>query len=96
LECFKGDQLCLEDVAFRRVGGHAGKCFVNDGITNRNTQSHHFLKFDDACMPFMGSIIEKINAHTFPSNTVGPRSLSKSEINVGLNDVVATTIQLFD
>ena len=81
------------DVAFRRVGGHAGKCFVNDGITNRNAQSHHFLKFHDACMPFMGSIIEKINAHTFPSNTVGPRSLSKSEINVVLNEFIVTTTQ---
>jgi hypothetical protein len=78
------------DVAFRRVGGYAGKCFANDGITTYNAQSHHFLKFDDACMPFMGSIIEKINGHTFPSNTVGPRSLSKSEINVVLNEIIAT------
>lgn len=81
------------DIAFRRVGGHAGKCFVNDGITNRNAQSHHFLKFDDTCAPFMGSIIEKINAHTFPSNTVGPRSLSKSEINAVLNEIIAKTTQ---
>jgi hypothetical protein len=81
------------DIAFRRVGGHAGKCFVNDGTTKYNAQSHHFLKFDDVCVPFMGDIIEKINAHTFPSNTVGPRSLSKSEINVVLNDVVAATMQ---
>jgi predicted RNA methylase len=80
-------------VAFRRVGGHAGKCFVNDGTTSYNAQSHHFLKFDDACMPFIGIIVEKINAHTFPSNTVGPRSLSKSEINTVLNDIVATTTQ---
>ena len=79
------------DVAFRRVGGHAGKCFVNDGTTKYNAQSHHFLKFDDECMPFMDIIVEKINAHTFPSNTVGPRSLSKSEINVVLNEIIATT-----
>jgi hypothetical protein len=89
----KVDDATAYDVAFRRVGGHAGKCFVNDGITKYNAQSHHFLKFDDACAPFMGSIIEKINAHTFPSNTVGPRSLSKSEINAVLNDIVATTTQ---
>lgn len=79
------------DVAFRRVGVYAGKCCVNDGITKRNAQSHHFLKFDDACAPCMGSIIEQINAHTFPSNTVGPRSLSKSEINAVLNEIIATT-----
>jgi hypothetical protein len=34
-------------------------------------------------------IIEKINKHTFPSNTVGPRSLSKSEVNVVLNQIIA-------
>ena len=79
------------DIAIRRVGVYAGKCFVNDGATKYNAQSHHFLKFDDACVPFMGDIIEKINAHTFPSNTVGPRSLSKSEINVVLNEIIATT-----
>jgi hypothetical protein len=79
------------DLAFRRVGVYAGKCFANDGATSYNAQSHHFLKLDDACMPFMGRIIEKINAHTFPSNTVGPRSLSKSEINSVLNEVIAAT-----
>ena len=89
----KVDDATAYDVAFRRVGGHAGKCFVNDGTTKYNAQSHHFLKFDDACVPFMGDIIEKINAHTFPSNTVGPRSLSKSEINAVLNDIIATTTQ---
>jgi hypothetical protein len=71
---------------------YAGKCFVNDGTTKYNAQSHHFLKFDDVCVPFMDDIVEKINAHTFPSNTVGPRSLSKSEINVVLNDIIAATM----
>jgi hypothetical protein len=85
------DDATTYDLAFRRVGVYAGKCFANDGTTSYNAQSHHFLKLDDACMPFMGSIIEKINAHTFPSNTVGPRSLSKSEINSVLNDIIATT-----
>ena len=85
------DDVIIYDVAFRRVGGYAGKCFANDGTTSYSAQSHHFLKFDDACVPFMGSIVEKINAHTFPSNTVGPRSLSKSEINVVLNEIIATT-----
>ena len=80
------------DVAFRRVGVYAGKCFANDGTTSYSAQSHHFLKLDDACMPCMSSIVEKINAHTFPSNTVGPRSLSKSEINVVLNEIVAMTM----
>jgi hypothetical protein len=34
------------------------------------------------------AIIEKVNQHTFPSNTVGPRSLSKSEANEVLNEVL--------
>lgn len=81
------------DIAFRRVGVYAGKCFMNDGATKYNAQSHHFLKFDDVCIPFIDSIVEKINAHTFPSNTVGPRSLSKSEINAVLNNIIAASIQ---
>jgi len=75
------------DVAFRRVGSNAGKCYKNNGL-NYNNQSHYFLKFDDHLIPQMESIIEKINQHIFPSNTVGPRSLSKSEINSVINDIV--------
>jgi hypothetical protein len=30
-----------------------------------------------------------VNRHVFPSNTVGPRSLSKSEANEVLNRVIA-------
>ena len=33
-------------------------------------------------------IIDKINAHIFPSNTVGPRSLSKSEANIVINQIL--------
>ena len=35
-------------------------------------------------------IIEKINNHIFPSNTVGPRSLSKSETNVVINNIIGS------
>lgn len=75
------------DVAFRRVGGLAGKCYKNDG-TAFSIQSHYFLNFDDKVVPFMDIIIEKINKHTFPSNTTGPRSLSKSEINIVINSII--------
>jgi len=75
------------DVAFRRVGGLAGKCYKNDG-TSFSIQSHYFLNFDDKVVPFMDIIIEKINKHTFPSNTTGPRSLSKSEINIVINGII--------
>ena len=75
------------DVAFRRVGGLAGKCYKKDGASY-SIQSHYFLHFDEEVIPLMDDVIEKINQHTFPSNTTGPRSLSKSEINVVINGII--------
>lgn len=75
------------DIAFRRVGGLAGKCYDNNG-TKYSIQSHHFLKLDNDLSSFIDEIITKINEYTFPSNTVGPRSLSKSEINKVINSVI--------
>jgi hypothetical protein len=75
------------DAAFRRVGGLAGKCYKNNG-TKYSIQSHYFIKFDDSVLPSLETIIEKVNQHTFPSNTVGPRSLSKSEANLVINDII--------
>lgn len=77
--------------ALRRVGGLAGKCYTD--TATRSTQSHYFIRFTDTVTPvpaaYHANIIEKINKHTFPSNTVGPRSLSKSEVNVVLNQIIA-------
>lgn len=75
------------DVAFRRVGGLAGKCYKKDG-TNYSIQSHYFIKFNDTLLQHVDTIIEKINNHVFPSNTLGPRSLSKSEANTVINDIL--------
>lgn len=47
---------------------------------------HHFLKFDDDTDVL--DIQKRINSHTFPSNTTGLRSLSKSEINSVLNTLI--------
>lgn len=73
------------DLAFRRVGGTAGKCFENNG-TEYSVQSHYFLKLKDKRK--IHDIMKNINAHVFPSNTVGPRSLSKSEINSVINNIL--------
>ena len=74
------------DIALRRVGGLAGKCYApSDGPFS--VQSHYFLKFDSTNQ--LDELMKKINDHTFPSNTVGPRSLSKSEINVVLNGFIS-------
>lgn len=72
------------DVAFRRVGVYAGKCYLNDG-QKFSPQSHHFLKLDSDRVE---EIRDRINTHVFPSNTVGPRSLTKSEINSVLNKII--------
>jgi hypothetical protein len=74
-------------IAFRRVGGLAGKCYGNDG-SEFSIQSHYFIKFNDNVVSYIDTIIKKINSHTFPSNTLGPRSLSKSEANVVINEII--------
>lgn len=78
------------DIAFRRVGVYAGKCYMNtsDCGTEYSSQSHHFLKFDEKYEKCIAHISKKINSHKFPSNTVGPRSLSKSEINSVINAIL--------
>jgi hypothetical protein len=50
-----------------------------------NPQFHYFLTLDEKYRPHIARILEAVNAHEFPSNTVGPRSLSKSEANEVLN-----------
>jgi hypothetical protein len=72
------------DIAFRRVGGNAGKCYKSG--QERSVQSHYFIKLDN--LVDLDNIIKKINSHVFPSNTVGPRSLSKCEINSVLNNII--------
>ena len=77
------------DMAFRRVGGDAGKSFLR-GEIQPSSQSHHFLKFDEGIN--VVDIQKRVNLHIFPSNTTGPRSLSKSEINVVLNKIIHASL----
>jgi len=74
------------DIAVRRVGGLAGKCYRNDG-SEYNFNSHYFIKF---VQTDIDHVVAAMNAHTFPSNTVGPRSLSKSEVNSVLNGLLVS------
>ena len=87
------------DIAVRRVGALAGKCYpaatsASDSGGHRSAQSHYFIRFNDTVVlpEYHAAIIEKVNNHTFPSNTVGPRSLSKSEVNIVLNYIIADVI----
>ncbi len=75
-------------IAFRRVGGQAGKCYGSVDGVKYSPQSHYFLKLDDIHVAHIQKIIDAVNAHVFPSNTVGPRSLSKGEANAVLNHVL--------
>jgi len=75
------------DIAFRRVGGLAGKCYKKNA-TEFSVQSHYFIQFAEYAKPVLDTIIDGINLHVFPSNTVGPRSLSKSEINKVINHMI--------
>ena len=70
------------DIAIRRIGVNAGKCYLYG--EKRSIQSHYFITFDKN----IDTIVEKINNHVFPSNTVGPRSISKCETNKVLNNII--------
>ena len=77
------------DIVIRRVGVYAGRCYINShDETEYNVQSHHFIKFDKKYEKNIVDIAKKINAHVFPTNTTGPRSLSKTEINIVLNSIL--------
>ena len=73
------------DLVVRRVGVYAGRAFVAGATFSR--QSHYFIKLDQPLRA--AALASQLSAHTFPSNTTGPRSLSKGEIATVLNDCVA-------
>jgi hypothetical protein len=75
-------------MAFRRVGVNAGTCYLQ-GEGPFSPQSHYFLAFDAKYLPRLSHIKDAINTHVFPSNTVGPRSLSKGEANEVINVILS-------
>ena len=74
-------------VAFRRVGGKAGTCYLS-GSGDFSVQSHYFIAFDVPFVAQIPQIVKLVNEHVFPSNTVGPRSLSKGEVNEVLVEIL--------
>ena len=78
--------------AFRRVGINAGKCCLpSDGLS---VQSHYFVKLEDESKT--GSIIEASQTYAFPTNTTGPRSLSKHEATCFLNAAITNASTTFN
>jgi hypothetical protein len=86
------------DIVIRRVGVYAGRCFHgdinNNNATEYNKQTHYFIKLDEqfVAVQHIKQIVDNINAHVFPTNTTGPRSLSKPEVNMVLNAVLNAVI----
>ncbi len=70
------------DLAIRRVGVYAGKAYTN---TDKSEQSHYFIKvYDKLKIEQIINILDKFNWDNF---TVGPRSISKNELNKILNKI---------
>jgi hypothetical protein len=79
------------NIVIRRVGVYAGRCYINShDETEYSFQSHYFIKLDEpfVAVQHIKQIVDNINAHVFPTNTTGPRSLSKPEINMVLNSIL--------
>jgi predicted RNA methylase len=73
------------DLAFRRVGVYAGKVFKE--IHDKSIESHYFIKLDNAVD--VERVAEELNSIKWKhNNTVGPRSISKNELNKKLNDIL--------
>lgn len=72
-------------IAFRRVGGTAGRCSLPSETLA--VQCYYFISLDDPSRA--ENIVAQSLAHVFPANTTGPRSLSKGEATQFLNTAIA-------
>jgi predicted RNA methylase len=74
----------IADLAIRRVGVYAGKGFID--TLNKSEQSHYFIILNDKSKT--NFIIESLKVKKWDDLTVGPRSISKSELNIFLNSII--------
>ena len=72
------------NISVRRVGIYAGKAFSD---IDKSEQSHYFLILDDISK--LDMIITELNKKTWVDLTVGPRSISKGELNEVINLILA-------
>lgn len=73
----------LADFAVRRVGVYAGKAFRD---LDKSEQSHYFLILDDKTK--INEVILQLQKHSWIDLTVGPRSISKGELNTVINQIL--------
>lgn len=68
------------DISVRRVGVNAGE--ISKDYTSKSVQTHYFLKFSEGVIT--DDIFKELQNINFISrdNTVGPRSISKQELNL--------------
>ncbi len=76
------------DASIQRVGGNSGK--ANLSFLDRSESSNYFIKFNNTLTKIeKQDAIDKLNNITHPSRdyAIGPRSLSKGEINEQVNKI---------
>ena len=71
------------DISFRRVGVYAGK--IDTNIDDKSEQSHYFIKFNNKSSKIKNIEIFKNVKFEF-NNSVGPKSISKQELLLHVND----------
>lgn len=70
-------------LSVRRVGVYAGKAFID---VDKSLQSHYFIILDNPSL--RDKLIQELNKKTWQDLTVGPRSISKSELNEVINSIL--------
>lgn len=76
------------DAAIQRVGANAGR--ATSAWEGKSESSNYFVKFNSHTSPEqLNALLSKLNQISYPSRnlTVGPRSISKGELNQEVNRV---------
>ena len=73
----------LADFAVRRVGVYAGKAFRD---LDKSEQSHYFIILDNKNR--IEEVINSLQKQNWTDLTVGPRSISKGELNTVINKII--------
>jgi predicted RNA methylase len=71
------------DLSIRRVGVYAGKISLD---VSKSEQSHYFIKVENKNK--IDKLIEDLSKIEWVDRTVGPRSISKYELNKIINDIL--------
>ncbi len=79
-------QEVVHHLVIRRVGVNAGVSSVKG--EPKSVQSHYFVCLDPGFEVHGSAVASALSAHAFPSNTTGPRSLSKGEVTTVLNSLL--------